>query len=76
MKSIAFCCISTGIYGYPKEPAAHVALNSVRQWLLQNHSIVDRIIFCMFADDEEEVYEELLPQYFPRSKDTVDQPDD
>jgi hypothetical protein len=62
LKTIALCGISTGIYGYPKEKAAHVALSTVREWLESNHHKVDRVIFCMFADDEDEVYNELMPR--------------
>lgn len=32
MRSVAFCCISTGIYGYPKEDAARVAFGTIRSW--------------------------------------------
>jgi ADP-heptose:LPS heptosyltransferase len=57
--------------GFPKEAAAQIALGTIREWLEENHDRVDRIIFCMFADDEEEIYQELLPSYFPRNKDNV-----
>ncbi len=33
IRSVAFCCISTGVYGYPNENAARVALQTVRTWL-------------------------------------------
>lgn len=68
LRSIAFPCISTGVYGYPNEPAAHVALSTVRAWLENdsNSSTVDRIIFCLFLDLDVKLYRELLPLYFPR----------
>ena len=47
--------------GFPKEPAAHIALKAAREWLEEYHDRVDRVIFCMFTDDEEDVYETLLP---------------
>jgi TATA box-binding protein-associated factor RNA polymerase I subunit A len=67
IRSLAFCCISTGIYGYPNRAAAVVALKTVRSWLDdENHSDkVDRIIFCTFLPIDVEIYEELMPRYFP-----------
>ncbi|CAM9851574.1 unnamed protein product, partial [Bubo scandiacus] len=38
IRSIAFPCISTGIYGFPNEPAAVIALNTIKEWLSKNHS--------------------------------------
>lgn len=67
LTTIAFPCISTGIYGYSNESAAHVALKSVREWLDENdykHQI-KRIIFCLFLDVDIKVYHKLLPVYFP-----------
>ena len=37
VKSIAFCCISTGVYEYPKELAANIAFETVTSWLEKNH---------------------------------------
>eukprot|EP01126_Amoeba_proteus_P050277 TRINITY_DN5926_c0_g3_i3.p1 TRINITY_DN5926_c0_g3~~TRINITY_DN5926_c0_g3_i3.p1 ORF type:complete len:310 (-),score=119.73 TRINITY_DN5926_c0_g3_i3:129-932(-) len=68
IKSMAFCCISTGIYGYPNKPAAHVALQSVREWLESgnNQDKIDRIIFCLFTDEDEAIYSKLMLEcYFP-----------
>ena len=50
MRSVAFCCISTGIYGYPSKHATPVALSAVREWLQEdgNRTKLDRIIFCVF----------------------------
>ncbi|KAG4080611.1 hypothetical protein HA402_006212 [Bradysia odoriphaga] len=71
LTTIAFPCISTGIYGYPNEEAANVALKAVREWLDKNeykHN-VRRIIFCLFLDVDIEIYHKLLPVYFPLSSD-------
>eukprot|EP01103_Thecamoeba_quadrilineata_P019021 TRINITY_DN753_c0_g2_i1.p1 TRINITY_DN753_c0_g2~~TRINITY_DN753_c0_g2_i1.p1 ORF type:complete len:800 (-),score=196.58 TRINITY_DN753_c0_g2_i1:92-2491(-) len=72
LRSIAFCCISTGIYGYPNDKAAHVTLKTVRKWLHNkaNASKVDRIIFCVFMEKDVKLYEHLMPQYFPPVEDT------
>ena len=45
IRSIAFCCISTGIFNFDKRKAAEIALNTVRVWLESNHLCIDRVIF-------------------------------
>lgn len=71
LSMLAFPCISTGIFGYPNRPAAHVALGTVRKWMEteKNHELVDRIIFCMFQPADLAIYEELMQVYFPIVKD-------
>jgi len=65
LKTLAFVCISTGKFGYPIVPATHVALDTVRKWLNDNYKSVSRIIFCVRTGDLQEVYEELMLDYFP-----------
>ncbi|KAI9327487.1 hypothetical protein BDR26DRAFT_912835 [Obelidium mucronatum] len=66
LKSIAFPCISTGIYGYPNEPAAHVALRSVREFLESEvGDQVENVTFCIFMPQDWEIYERLMGVYFP-----------
>lgn len=67
LKSIAFPCISTGVYGYPNEKAANVALETVRDWLdkSDNKESIERIIFCLFLDNDIEIYNRLMFTYFP-----------
>ncbi len=55
--SIAFCCISTGVFGFPKQEAAVIAIGTVREFL-KNHSI--KVIFNVFGDDDYEIYKRLL----------------
>lgn len=55
--SIAFCCISTGIFGFPKQEASEIAVKTVREFL-KNHSI--KVIFNVFGDDDYEIYKNLL----------------
>ncbi|XP_006622521.1 uncharacterized protein LOC102677590 isoform X2 [Apis dorsata] len=64
LRTIAFPCISTGIYGYPQRPAAKVALLTVKKFLIENKNAVDRIIFCLFLKTDKDIYEELLQKYF------------
>ncbi|XP_050502712.1 macro domain-containing protein CT2219-like [Diabrotica virgifera virgifera] len=65
LRTIAFPCISTGIYGYPNLPAAHVAAYTVRKHLEAHEGDIDRVIFCLFMDEDKKIYEELLQSYFP-----------
>lgn len=64
LRTIAFPCISTGLYGYPQRPAAKVALATVKKFLLQNKDDIDRVIFCLFLKTDKEIYEELMQKYF------------
>ena len=56
IKSIAFPAISTGIYGYPKEAAALIATNYMRE----HESKFDLIIACCFSEVDVEIYKRLL----------------
>lgn len=71
LKSVAFCCISTGIYGYDNRKAADVALRTVRDWM-DSHSKeareIERVVFCVFLDKDVQIYETLLPRYFPEDE--------
>ncbi|KAI0077857.1 A1pp-domain-containing protein [Panus rudis PR-1116 ss-1] len=65
LKHIAFPSISTGIYGYPIESATHITLNEVRGFVDENDEKLERVIFVVWSDEDKEVYENLLPLYFP-----------
>nr|XP_054595122.1 ADP-ribose glycohydrolase MACROD1 isoform X4 [Nothobranchius furzeri] len=64
-RSVAFPCVSTGIYGYPPEQAVHEALAAVREFLDAHHDKLDRVIFCVFLPMDKELYLQNLPLYFP-----------
>ncbi|KAM6207586.1 ADP-ribose glycohydrolase MACROD2 isoform 4-T4 [Sarcoramphus papa] len=65
IRSIAFPCISTGIYGFPNEPAAVIALNTTKEWLRKNHNEVDRIIFCVFLEVDYKIFKKKMGEFFP-----------
>ncbi|XP_068931542.1 ADP-ribose glycohydrolase MACROD2 isoform X2 [Petaurus breviceps papuanus] len=65
IRSIAFPCISTGIYGFPNEPAAIIALTTIKEWLNRNHHEMDRIIFCVFLEVDFKIFKKKMSEYFP-----------
>lgn len=67
IESIAFCCVSVGNYGYELDKATNVALETVRRWLERSYNRIkiNRIIFVVYNDREEQMYRELMPTYFP-----------
>lgn len=57
IKSVAFCCISTGVFGFPQDRAAEIAVQTVREFS-ENHNI--EVIFNVFKDVDYEIYRQLL----------------
>ena len=55
--SIAFCCISTGVFGFPQKEAAEIAVRTVKNFR-KSHAI--KVIFNVFKEDDYEIYKELL----------------
>ena len=62
-KTIAFCCISTGIYGYPNDNAAELAFKTVVEWMKCNPDVLDQVIFCTFLPKDLELYTNLMAEY-------------
>ena len=58
-KNIAFCCISTGVFGFPQRRAAEIAVQTVREYKANIHSNIE-VIFNVFKDEDYEIYRELL----------------
>lgn len=67
LKSIAFPCISTGIFGYPNKDAAQVALETVKKWMYENPDKVEAVIFCLFLHKDVCIYEKQIKKYFAES---------
>jgi O-acetyl-ADP-ribose deacetylase len=59
LKTIAFPNISTGVYGYPKELAALMAIKTVQKFLEEN-PLPEKVIFCIFGKDNLEIYNGLI----------------
>lgn len=57
IKSIAFCCISTGVFGFPQDKAAEIAVQTVREFL-KTHDI--EVIFNVFTEKDFDIYKRLL----------------
>ena len=59
LDTLAFCCISTGVFGYPQEAAARVAIDAVRHHLDHNDPNL-KVIFNVFLASDESIYRDLL----------------
>ncbi|MGX8699531.1 MAG: macro domain-containing protein, partial [bacterium] len=57
--SIAFCCISTGVFGFPKREAAEIAVQTVRDWKRETGSGM-KVIFNVFGDEDLSIYRRIL----------------
>lgn len=60
LESIAFCCISTGVFSFPAEEAAAIAVKTVRDWLDSHDSSINKVIFNVFGNRDRKIYENLL----------------
>ena len=59
LRSIAFCCVSTGVFGFPQREAAQIAVDTVRAWLDDAQSDIT-VVFNVFEVRDEQIYRELL----------------
>ena len=57
LESIAFCCISTGVFHFPNQRAAEIALETVKSY--HRHSL-KTIVFNVFLDKDRDIYQQLL----------------
>ena len=60
LKSVAFCCISTGVFRFPNKRAAEIAVETTEKWLSDHPGAPERVIFNVFKDEDKEYYEELI----------------
>lgn len=60
IRSVAFCCISTGEFHFPNEEAAQIAVKAVTDFFEMRADAIDRVIFNVFKDTDWEIYERIL----------------
>ncbi|MDR6975267.1 O-acetyl-ADP-ribose deacetylase (regulator of RNase III) [Streptomyces sp. 3330] len=65
IRTVALCAVSTGVFGYPKDEAAPVALRTVADWLDGHPGRFDRVVFTVFADADETAYRRALGRLPP-----------
>lgn len=58
LRSIAFCCISTGVFHFPQEKAAQIAIKTVKKYL--ENSNIKQVVFNVFKDEDLKIYEQLM----------------
>jgi O-acetyl-ADP-ribose deacetylase (regulator of RNase III) len=59
VESIAFCCISTGVFCFPNDKAAEIAVRTVQEFT-DHHTGVKKVVFNVFKDMDLEIYKKLL----------------
>ena len=60
LRSVAFCCISTGVFRFPPERAAEIAVKTVKAFLDHSETSLKRVIFNVFKDSDREIYSNIL----------------
>ena len=61
LESVAFCCISTGVFGFPQKPAAEIAVRTVKEYLDRDPRI-RKVIFNVFKDEDLRIYQKFLKE--------------
>ena len=62
LNNIAFCCISTGIFGFPNEKAAEIALDTIIKYKNKTKSKI-KVVFNVFKECDLQIYKNLLRRY-------------
>ena len=60
LESLAFCCISTGVFNFPQDLAAEIAVKTVEDYLNSNETSLKHVIFNVFTDKDYYIYTKLL----------------
>ncbi len=60
LNSLAFCCISTGVFNFPKDKAGEIAVETVENYLNSNKTSLNHIIFNVFDDENYNIYKNIL----------------
>lgn len=56
IREIAFCCISTGEFRFPKDEACKIAIKTIRNYMKNNFKCFDKIVFNVFTDEDYKIY--------------------
>ncbi|HWE42447.1 MAG TPA: protein-ADP-ribose hydrolase [Gemmatimonadaceae bacterium] len=62
VRSIAFCAIATGVFGFPKVAAARIAVRTVAEWLEAHPDALDLVVFNVFTEADRAVYQDVLEE--------------
>lgn len=60
LRSVAFPAISTGVYGYPKEDAARIAVGTVQDFVRTNVTLLEQVVFCCFGAESANLHRRFL----------------
>ncbi|WP_149553973.1 protein-ADP-ribose hydrolase [Treponema pectinovorum] len=61
LESVAFCCISTGVFRFPAKLAAEIAVKTVEKWLTENlHKSVKKVVFNVFTSSDLQIYKAIF----------------
>lgn len=60
IRSVAFCCIATGVFNFPREEAAEIATGTVLNWKLRRPDNKLKVIFNTFLDADAKIYDDIL----------------
>jgi len=63
IREIAFCCVSTGLFGFPKRESAELAIQTILEWISKEEHNLDSIIFDVFTYEDHSIYQELLDNH-------------
>ena len=66
IKTIAFPCISTGEFRFPKELASKIAIETIKEYLDTNEKYFEKIIFNVFSDEDYKIYLNNLGEIYGR----------
>ncbi len=59
--SVAFCCLSTGVFRFPQERAAQIAVRTVREYMQNNTDTnIEKVVFNVFKDEDYAIYKDIL----------------
>lgn len=63
IRTIAFPCISTGEFRFPKEQASKIAIESVGRFLDENRNYFDKVVFNVYEEEDYKIYERNIKKY-------------